>query len=203
MPESTKHWDKIVFEIKGKKLAEQVQQPKDTELDIKVLDDPKEVADLKKKILEFLGLPINSENRKGLKILSVEFSVVCTEKRIVLSPNADDDGNGLLNKWEESGIDQNNDNNVDLILPDANPLHKDMYVEADYMTFDKPWIQAISDVVDSFEHAPVINPDGYDGINLHVEVDENDLRLLQATRVKKIISSRFNADRFDTENFVV
>jgi len=31
----------------------------------------------------------------------------------------------------------------------------------------------------------------------------NDLRLLQATRVKKIVSSRFKADRFDTEDFVV
>ena len=54
----------------------------------------------------------------------------------------------------------------------ANPLHKDIYVEVDYMTFHKPWIQAISDVKDSFEHAPVTNPDGYNGINLHAEVDE-------------------------------
>jgi hypothetical protein len=170
--ESTQHWDKIIFEIKNKKIAEQVQQPKDTELDIKVRDDPNEVADLKKKILDFLGLPINSENRKGIKILNVEFSILCTEKKIVLSPDADNDGDGLINKWEESGIDQNNDNNIDLILPGANPLHKDIYVEVDYMTFHKPWIQAVSDVKDSFEHAPVTNPDGYNGINLHAEVDE-------------------------------
>jgi len=170
--ESTQHWDKIIFEIKNKKISDQVQQPKDTELDIKVLDDPNEVADLKKKILDFLGLPINSENRKGIKILNVEFSVLCTEKKIVLPPNADNDGDGLLNKWEESGIDQNNDNAIDLILPGANPLHKDIYVEVDYMTFHKPWIQAVSDVKDSFEHAPVTNPNGYNGINLHVEVDE-------------------------------
>ena len=170
--ESTQHWDKIIFEIKNKKMAEQVQQPKDTELDIKVLDDPNEVADIKKKVLDFLGLPINSDNRKGIKILNVEFSVLCTEKKIVLTPDADDDGDGLINKWEMSGIDQNNDNNIDLILPGANPLHKDIYVEVDYMTFHKPWIQAVSDVKDSFEHAPVTNPDGYNGINLHTEVDE-------------------------------
>ena len=85
--ESTQHWDKIIFEIKNKKIAEQVQQPKDTELDIKVMDDPNEVADLKKKILDFLGLPMNSENRKGIKILNVEFSILCTEKKIVLSPD--------------------------------------------------------------------------------------------------------------------
>lgn len=170
--ESTQHWDKIIFEIKNKKIAEQVQQPKDTELDIKVMDDPNEVADLKKKVLDFLGMPINSENRKGIKILNVEFSILCTEKKIVLSPDADNDGDGLINKWEQSGIDQNNDNNIDLILPGANPLHKDVYVEVDYMTFHKPWIQAISDVKDSFEHAPVTNPDGYNGINLHAEVDE-------------------------------
>ena len=69
-------------------------------------------------------------------------------------------------------MDQNNDNKIDLILPDANPLHKDIYVEVDYMTAHKPWVQAISDVISSFERAPVTNPDGYNGINLHVDVDE-------------------------------
>jgi hypothetical protein len=187
--DSTSYWDKIIFEIKNKKMAEQVQQPKDTELDIKVLDDPNQIADLKKKILDFLGLSVNSENRKGIKILNVEFSVICTEKKIVLSPNGDDDGDGLLNKWEESGIDQNNDNNIDLILPDANPLHKDIYVEVDYMTFHKPWIQAISDVRDSFEHAPVTNPDGFNGINLHAEVDEQ-ISHQPTTSVANLVSIR-------------
>lgn len=170
--ESTKHWDKIIFELKDKRVAEKVQQPVNTELDIKVLDNPKEVADLKKKILDFLGLPVNPETRKAIKILDVDFAVVCTEKKITLPPNGDEDGDGLLNGWEQNGIDQNNDNIVDLVLPDANPLHKDMYVELDYMTFHKPWIQAISDAVDSFENSPLSNPDGYTGINLHVEVDE-------------------------------
>ena len=83
------------------------------------------------------------------------------EKKIVLPPEGDEDGDGLLNKWEQNGIDVNNDNNIDLILLGANPLHKDIYIEVDYMTFHKPWIQAINNVIESFENAPLSNPDGY------------------------------------------
>jgi hypothetical protein len=84
----------------------------------------------------------------------------------------DDDGDELLNKWEQNGIDINNDNKTDLTFVDANPLHKDIYVEVDYMTFHKPRMQSINDVIESFDNAPLPNPDGITGINLHVDVDE-------------------------------
>ena len=170
--QSTKHWDKIIFKIIDQKIAKKIQQPFDSELDIKVLDNPKQVADIKKKILDFLGLSATPENRKAIEIIDVDYAILCMEKRIVLPPNSDADGDGLLNKWEQNGIDVNNDNKIDFILDGANPLHKDLYVEVDYMEFHKPWKQAITDVIDSFENSPLLNPDGITGINLHVDVDE-------------------------------
>lgn len=52
-----------------------------------------------------------------------------------LSSNGDADGDGLLDGWERRGIDDNGDGAVDLNLPalGANPLHKDLFVEADAM----------------------------------------------------------------------
>jgi hypothetical protein len=170
--ESTKHWDKIIFKIINEEMAKKIQQPFDSELDIKLLDNPKEVADLKKKILDFLGLSDSAENRKGIIIIDVGYAILCNEKKIALPPEGDEDGDGLLNKWEQNGIDANNDNIIDLVLVDSNPLHKDLYIEVDYMTFHKPWMQAINNVIESFDNAPLSNPDGVTGVNLHVDVDE-------------------------------
>ena len=58
------------------------------------------------------------------------------------------------------------------MLPDANPLHKDLYLEIDFMELHQPIPQAITDVVNSFNNAPLTNPDGVPGITLHVQVDE-------------------------------
>lgn len=170
--QSTTHWDKIIFKIIDQKIAKKIQQPFDSELDIKVLDNPKKVADLKKKILDFVGLSATPENRKAIEIIDVNYAILCMEKRIALPPNGDADGDRLLNKWEQNGIDINNDGKIDFILVGANPLHKDLYVEVDYMKMHKPWKQAITDVIDSFDNAPLSNPDGATGINLHVDVDE-------------------------------
>ena len=55
--------------------------------------------------------------------------------------------------------------------------HKDIFVEVDYMGSSwghnhKPNPTAISDVIQAFANAPVSNPDGRGGINLHVLVDQ-------------------------------
>src|ERR671921_514419 len=50
----SQHWDKIVFKIANVQLAQSLKLPPNTELDIKVLDDPTKVSDIKQKILEFL-----------------------------------------------------------------------------------------------------------------------------------------------------
>jgi hypothetical protein len=98
--------------------------------------------------------------------------------------NTDDDGDSLCDNWETTGIDENQDGTVDLQLYDdngdgtisageqADPQHKDVYVEIDFMAGHRPKAAAIQDVVDSFANAPVTNPDGTTGVRLHVQIDE-------------------------------
>ena len=84
----------------------------------------------------------------------------------------DVDGDGIPNGWEQYGIDTNNDRSLDYSLPQANPFHKDIYVEVDYMQFHKPNDTAINHVIGNFSIAPVSNPDNMPGVTLHVQVDE-------------------------------
>jgi hypothetical protein len=90
-----------------------------------------------------------------------------------LPPQGDADGDGLLNTWEENGIDVNNDGMIDFVLPQANPRHKNLYVETDYMNFHQPISAGIDNVKNAFGSAPVSNPDGVTGVNLFVQLDEN------------------------------
>jgi hypothetical protein len=73
--ESVQHWDKIVFMVTDPKLASQVNVTANTELDIKVLDDPQKVADLKQKVLDFIGAP--NGNKSSIKIIDVEYAIIC------------------------------------------------------------------------------------------------------------------------------
>ena len=50
---ATRHWDKIVFQITDKKVADRLNVPHRAPLDIKVLDDPKTVSDLELKVMSF------------------------------------------------------------------------------------------------------------------------------------------------------
>lgn len=83
------HSDKIIFMI-----GEGVLQPLATtdfaalealprlvELDIKVRDNPNNVADLKGKVLTFLGAAPSKENRELIKITDVEYTAVVCPKR--------------------------------------------------------------------------------------------------------------------------
>jgi|GEM_PF-7128707 len=77
------HWDKIAFSILDTNLAELTQLPLNSPLDIKVLDDPKTVADLKKKVLDFLSAHYNLEGIQltptMIRIRSVEYAQTCIE----------------------------------------------------------------------------------------------------------------------------
>ena len=76
-----------------------------------------------------------------------------------------------------SGIDINGDGTIDLQL-NTNPNHKDVFVEADALSAYAPMPGVISDVVAAFAAAPnalVKNPDGLDGVTLHVQVDETNI----------------------------
>jgi uncharacterized repeat protein (TIGR01451 family) len=94
----------------------------------------------------------------------------------------DRDGDGLWDDWETDGIDTTGDTVVDIKLPGANPDHKDIYLEIDYMDCaqggcmpgdthsHRPKPAAIDSVVMAFANAPVMIPDGMPGITLHLEV---------------------------------
>ncbi|MEJ2242689.1 MAG: hypothetical protein P8Y18_11205 [Candidatus Bathyarchaeota archaeon] len=75
----------------------------------------------------------------------------------------DTDKDAIPDYWEETGIDFNKDGMLDYVLPDANYLHKDLYVEIDYMGS-----------ILAFSEAPaqsVKNPDGTKGITLHIDTN--------------------------------
>jgi len=88
----------------------------------------------------------------------------------------DTDDDGLLDVWEQFGVDTDNDSVIDIDLPSlgANPLHKDVFVEADYLVASNhshaPQAGAVKSIVSAFANAPVSNPDGTTGIQLHVDV---------------------------------
>lgn len=76
-----------------------------------------------------------------------------------------------------------------LVSP-PDPLHKDVYLELDWQDCSKdphvcpeplgfddpmhhaPWLPGLRSTVAMFDRAPVSNPDGRDGITLHISVDE-------------------------------
>lgn len=93
----------------------------------------------------------------------------------------DSDGDGLLDSWESFGFDGNGDgfskndpNDVDLPGFNADPMHKDLFLELDWMTGQQTNQAAIRAVKAAFALAPidaggVSNPDGKPGINLWVD----------------------------------
>lgn len=86
----------------------------------------------------------------------------------------DTDCDSLADVWETSGYDVNYDGTIDLNFPamGANPNHKDIFLEIDYMQYHAPRTGVLPAIVTAFANAPVQNPDGLQGINLHYYVDE-------------------------------
>ncbi len=97
---------------------------------------------------------------------------------LYLRVERDSDGDGLWDDWETFGVDTDGDGEIDLDLPalGASPLRKDVFLEIDYMGKapdghdHKPAAEALQIVVDAFAAAPVRNPDGSTGIDLHIDV---------------------------------
>ena len=97
-----------------------------------------------------------------------------------VNPNGNDDGDGLLNSWETNGIPYTGADGQQhfYTLPQANPNHKNLYVEVDYLQFHRPiggnsvFGSAIEDVRSAFRRSPVSNPDNITGISLFVQLDE-------------------------------
>jgi uncharacterized delta-60 repeat protein len=93
----------------------------------------------------------------------------------------DSDGDGIPDDWETRGITVASNGTItvgktgsgefiDLPAMGANPMHKDIFIHADWMTGIKPNARTIKVVTDAFRDAPVTNPDGKKGINLHIDL---------------------------------
>ena len=105
---------------------------------------------------------------------------------VVAPPDAD--GDGLLDAWETEGIDADGNGTIDLALDqppyNADPNRKDIFVEIDSMSCaaggcvagdthsHAPDALGLEDVTIAFADAPVENPDGSTGIDLHLMTDD-------------------------------
>jgi hypothetical protein len=81
-----------------------------------------------------------------------------------LPGNQDPDGDGLSNKLECEGLP-----GLDLPGMGADPRHKDLFLEIDFMKGHQVDQAAVEIVIKSFANAPVSNPDGARGINIHID----------------------------------
>jgi len=101
--------------------------------------------------------------------------------------DTDDDDDALCDNWEDEGIDVDGDGRADLDLPEmgADREHKDVFVEVDYMDCGaagsascrtdhdhEPTTESLDRVEAAFADAPVDNPDGETGVNVHLQVDD-------------------------------
>jgi hypothetical protein len=112
------------------------------------------------------------------------WDVFVHENNVVLS---DSDNDGLPDIWETDGLIVNVngiDSFLDLPAMGADPAKKDIFVEIDYMVDSgiclplvgcqsghshQPKPEAIAKIVQAFANAPMSNPNGSTGINLHVD----------------------------------
>ena len=109
----------------------------------------------------------------------------------------DTDGDALPDEWEKSGITVDPAGKVvgtgnlvgqgtyiNLKEMGANPMHKDIFVHADWMqpipsqtptVVFKPNARTIQTVIDAFAVAPVVNPDLKIGINIHIDLGPDSI----------------------------
>jgi len=91
--------------------------------------------------------------------------------RIVPVPMEDTDQDGLSDFEETGPIDWNGDGVYDINLSEygADPRHKDLFVEVDNMKTRQLRQDGVDIAVKTFARAPLSNPDGKNGITLHVD----------------------------------
>jgi uncharacterized delta-60 repeat protein len=100
----------------------------------------------------------------------------------VIFQQPDSDADGLPDEWEKNGVTLEG-SFIDLPKMGAKPLHKDIFVHADWMGQDParpavlfyPDPRAIQMVIDAFAAAPVTNPDHTDGIAIHIDLGEDSI----------------------------
>ncbi len=75
----------------------------------------------------------------------------------------DNDGDGLCDNWETTGIDSNDDGTVDFVPANADPNKPDVFLEIDYMHKRAPQPAALAQVAAAF---------AAHGITLHYEIGD-------------------------------
>lgn len=94
---------------------------------------------------------------------------------------ADTDGDALLDVWETEGYDADGDGDIDVDLPamGADPMHKDIFVEMDYMGAEAtcpchlPLAPDLKRIEKAYAQSPrAVNPDGTRGITIHLDAGD-------------------------------
>ncbi len=122
--------------------------------------------------------------------------------------NPDTDGDALLDGWEVHGV-----NGIDLAAMGASPLHKDIFIEMDFMKRTSatrglaPSDAVMARIQEVFEEAPVGNPDGSHGINIHLELGnevplDRDLNPYR-TEFFALKATHFDANRAPVFHYVI
>lgn len=83
--------------------------------------------------------------------------------------NFDSDNDGLLDVWETGGYTAPSGAVIDLAALGCDPLRKDVLVEVDWIAAAAPNNTIWATIENVFANAPVLNPDGSQGISIHID----------------------------------
>ena len=108
--------------------------------------------------------------------LSITLSKSYSQDSDCIYNENDWDGDGIPNDWEQTKvIDINNDGTPDYGLSSFNvsPLHKDLFLEIDYMENHEVFEGVLERLQQAFKESDVCNPGNEpDGINLHIQYNQ-------------------------------
>ncbi len=119
-------------------------------------------------------IPANSTSVKVRVDGGTDCLVHVAQVLSVSNGQSDTDGDGLLDSWEGNGYLTQN-----LPAAGANPFHKDIFLEVDWMAdaagefSHKPNATVVAGMVASFAGGDVVNPDRKPGVALHVDVSNS------------------------------
>ena len=117
---------------------------------------------------------------------------------------ADSDGDGIPDDWETHGY-WHNGKFVDLPAMGANPNHKDVFVWIDYMTGHQPsQTDVLNAIQSSFARVSnsmfsIPNPDGQDGISLHLKLGKE---VSHVTQLGTLTCGTYDWSAFDAVKLV-
>ena len=163
------------------------------EVDYECLDvgpSPSGIASCTGSLVDGATLDTTTPGTYSFAVIATDRAGNSSSRTVTYEVIDDSDGDGLADLWETEGIDVDNDGQIDLRLDqppyNADPDHKDMFVETDWMECGlapstcapsdqlshKPAPGVADSVVAAFASAPLSNPDGTDGVRLHLDIDQ-------------------------------